>query len=349
MALRECERVFAARHRECEGFGRDERHGVAACPYNERMIVEVRGLRKVYEGKQRVVAVDGIDLSVEEGAIYGLLGPNGAGKTTTISICTTRAVPTAGEVRIAGIDCVAEPAMARRGIGVVPQYNTLDRSCTIWENLYFHCLYFGFSNAAAKARTAELLAQFHLTERVDARPQQLSGGLAQRVQIARAIAHRPKVLFLDEPSAGLDPQSRLAMWEAVQGLRHEGITVVLTTHYMEEADELCDRVAIIDHGKILVEDSPAALKSSVGARKMVQLHLRDQTGRAELAQQLGAMDGVAGADVVGDGVRVMAEGTDGLLSDMVAAASPYGLRDMTITEASLETVFIQLTGRDLRE
>ena len=313
------------------------------------MIVEVRALQKVYEGKQRVVAVDGIDLNVEAGAIYGLLGPNGAGKTTTISICTTRAIPTAGSVRIAGIDCVAEPAVARRAIGVVPQYNTLDRSCTISENIYFHCLFFGFSSAEAKARTAELLEQFHLTERVKSYPAQLSGGLAQRVQIARAITHRPKVLFLDEPSAGLDPQSRIAMWDAVQALRHEGITVVLTTHYMEEADELCDRVAIIDHGKILVEDSPMALKNSVGAQKMYQLHLRDQSGSKVLAGKLGQMHGVESADVIGDGVRVLAEGTDGLLSEVVSAASPYGLRDMTITETSLETVFIKLTGRDLRE
>ena len=313
------------------------------------MIVEVQALQKVYEGKQRVVAVDGIDLNVEAGAIYGLLGPNGAGKTTTISICTTRAIPTAGSVRIAGIDCVAEPAVARRAIGVVPQYNTLDRSCTISENIYFHCLFFGFSSAEAKARTAELLEQFHLTERVKSYPAQLSGGLAQRVQIARAIAHRPKVLFLDEPSAGLDPQSRIAMWDAVQALRHEGITVVLTTHYMEEADELCDRVAIIDHGKILVEDSPMALKNSVGAQKMYQLHLRDQSGSKVLAGKLGQMHGVESADVIGDGVRVLAEGTDGLLSEVVSAASPYGLRDMTITETSLETVFIKLTGRDLRE
>ena len=313
------------------------------------MIVEVRGLRKVYEGKQRVVAVDGIDLNVEEGAIYGLLGPNGAGKTTTISICTTRAVPTDGSVRIAGVDCVREPAVARRSIGVVPQYNTLDRACSISENIYFHCLFFGFSNNEAKARTAELLEQFHLSERVKAYPSQLSGGLAQRVQIARAIAHRPKVLFLDEPSAGLDPQSRIAMWEAVQGLRHEGITVVLTTHYMEEADELCDRVAIIDHGKILVENTPAALKSSVGAQKVYQLHLRDQSGSATLATKLASMQGVSNADIVGDGVRVLAEGADGQLTDFVAAAAPYGLRDMSITEASLETVFIQLTGRDLRE
>src|SRR6202041_3026370 len=202
-----------------------------------------------------------------------LLGPNGAGKTTTISICTTRALPTAGRGRIAGIDVVAAPSMARRCIGVVPQYNTLDRACTIYENIYFHCLYFGFSRTDAKRRTDQLLAQFHLTERAEAYPAQLSGGLAQRVQIARAIAHHPKVLFLDEPSAGLDPQSRIAMWEAVRRLREEGITVVLTTHYMEEADDLCDRVAIIDHGRIRVQDTPSALKSSVGGDKIYELRL----------------------------------------------------------------------------
>ena len=237
------------------------------------IIVQVEGLRKVYEGKQRVVAVDGIELGVREGELYGLLGPNGAGKTTTISICTTRVLPTSGSVRIAGIDVVRSPALARRSMGIVPQFNTLDRACTIYENIHFHCLYFGLSHSEAKQRTNQLLEQFCLTERAEAYPSQLSGGLAQRVQIARAIAHRPKVLFLDEPSAGLDPQSRIAMWDAVRRLREEGITVVLTTHYMEEADELCDRVAIIDHGKILVEDTPAALKGSVGAQKVYALDL----------------------------------------------------------------------------
>ncbi|SNS22749.1 ABC-2 type transport system ATP-binding protein [Granulicella rosea] len=313
------------------------------------MIVEVRGLRKVYSGKQEVTAVDGIDLSVKPGEIYGLLGPNGAGKTTTISICTTRVIPTAGTVRIAGVDAVANPAISRRAIGVVPQYNTLDRACTISENIYFHCLFFGFSRAEAKARTTQLLDQFHLGERTKAYPSQLSGGLAQRVQIARAIAHRPKVLFLDEPSAGLDPQSRIAMWEAVRALREEGITVVLTTHYMEEADELCDRVAIIDHGKILVEDTPAALKNSVGAQKVYELHLRDRESIPALAATLAGYNGVSKAEPTGDGVRVLAHGADGLLAEVLAAAGPYGLRDLNITEASLETVFIQLTGRDLRE
>lgn len=313
------------------------------------MIVEITGLQKIYEGKQRVVAVDGIDLSVRPGEIFGLLGPNGAGKTTTISICTTRALPTSGHVFIAGIDVVANPSLARTHIGVVPQYNTLDRACTIFENINFHCMYFGFSRGDARSRTEQLLAQFHLSERAEAYPSQLSGGLAQRVQIARAIAHRPKVLFLDEPSAGLDPQSRIAMWDAVRGLRDEGITVVLTTHYMEEADELCDRVAIIDHGKILVEDTPAALKASIGAQKIYQLELRSQENMPSLVAILQQLPGVTEVEMKPTGVIVYAYGADGLLVEIVLAAGPYGLGDLTITETSLETVFIRLTGRDLRE
>ncbi len=310
-------------------------------------IVRLRGLRKVYSGKEEVVAVDGIDLDVPAGSIYGLLGPNGAGKTTTISICTSRALPTTGTALIAGVDVVRNPSEARRHMGVVPQYNTLERSCTVEENLQFHCMYFGFSSADAKRRTAQLLEQFHLTERAKAYPNQLSGGLAQRVQIARAIAHHPQVLFLDEPSAGLDPQSRIAMWEAVQGLHNEGITVVLTTHYMEEADELCDRLAIIDHGKILVEDTPEALKASLGASSIFELDLRD-SGEA-LQHQLSALPGVTGLETTVKGLRVLANNAEGLLPSVVNAASAFGLRDMRITEPTLETVFIRLTGRDLRE
>jgi ABC-2 type transport system ATP-binding protein len=313
-------------------------------------IVEIQGLRKVYHGKQPVTAVDGIDLRVTEGQLYGLLGPNGAGKTTTISIATTRAVPTAGNVTIAGVNVVAKPAEARQFIGVVPQYNTLDRACTVAENIQFHCIYFGMSRAEGRARTAELLEQFRLQDRAKAYPQQLSGGLAQRVQIARAIAHRPKVLFLDEPSAGLDPQSRIAMWEAVRGLREQGITVVLTTHYMEEADALCDRLAIIDHGKILVEDTPAALKASLGGDKIYDLRLAPLADRNGLRVELESLPGVTRVeDVDGGGLRVLARAQDGLLAQVVTTANGYGLRDVSTAEASLETVFIRLTGRDLRE
>lgn len=312
-------------------------------------IVQIKGLRKVYSGKNPVTAVDGIDLSVPDGLIYGLLGPNGAGKTTTISIATTRAIPTAGAVHIAGVDVVAHPALARRFIGVVPQYNTLDRSCTVAENIHFHCLFFGMTSAQAKARTAQLLEQFRLSDRANAYPQALSGGLAQRLQIARAIAHHPRVLFLDEPSAGLDPQSRIAMWEAVQGLRGEGITVVLTTHYMEEADELCDRLAIIDHGKILVEDTPAALKASIGGDKIFELRLNEPQATSQLEASLRELPGVNRVEPAEGGLRVLASAQDGVLAAVVTTASNFGLRDVTTTEPSLETVFIRLTGRDLRE
>jgi ABC-2 type transport system ATP-binding protein len=231
----------------------------------------------------------------------------------------------------------------------VPQYNTLDRSCTVAENIFFHCLYFGMSKTQAHARTAELLEQFRLSDRASMYPQALSGGLAQRLQIARAIAHYPKVLFLDEPSAGLDPQSRIAMWEAVQGLRTQGITVVLTTHYMEEADELCDRLAIIDHGKILIEDTPAALKASIGGDKIVDLKLATSETAAQVVERVTKVEGVTHAETTESGVRVYAKSGEGIITKIVNASDGLGVRDLATTEPSLETVFIKMTGRDLRE
>jgi len=244
---------------------------------------------------------------------------------------------------------VRQPAQARQFIGVVPQFNTLDRSLTIFENIYYHCRYFGFSHANAKARSNELLAQFLLTERSKAYPNQLSGGLAQRVQIARAIAHRPTVLFLDEPSAGLDPQSRIAMWTAVQGLRKDGITVVLTTHYMEEADELSDRVGVVDRGRMLALGSPQELKDTYGAQTIIHLKLRHVEGAESVAEDLRRREGVQSAEATPEGLRVFAGGADGLLPEIIQASVKLGLRDISITEPSLETVFIHLTGRDLRE
>jgi ABC-2 type transport system ATP-binding protein len=295
------------------------------------------------------VAVDAIDLAIPEGGIFGLLGPNGAGKTTTISICTTRARPSSGRVTIAGHDVAAQPAMTRRCIGVVPQYNTLDRSLTAFENLYFHCRYFGMTHGAARTRAEELLEQFRLTERAGAMPNQLSGGLAQRLLVGRAIAHRPAVLFLDEPSAGLDPQSRLAMWEVVRGLKDQGITVMLTTHYMEEAEALCDRVAIIDHGRILVEGTPLALKSNLQIQTVFSLELERSEAREVLAVELRKIPQVTSVETTPQGVRVFGNSTEGVLPALVTAAQPYGLRDLSVSGPSLETVFITLTGRDLRE
>lgn len=312
------------------------------------MIAEISALRKVYPGKPApVVALDGIDLSVPQGELFGLLGPNGAGKTTTISICTTRALPTSGRVIIAGVDVVAQPSRARVQMGVVPQYNTLDRSLTIFENLYFHCRYFGLSVPEARTRSQALLEQFQLGERGRAFPSQLSGGLQQRVQIARAIAHRPAVLFLDEPSAGLDPQSRLAMWDAVRLLRQESITVILTTHYMEEADALCDRVAIVDRGRVLALDTPAALKRAGGAltRIELKLHRKDPAALTTLT----ALPGVTNAEEIAEGLRIYTEAPGALLPALIAAAEPAGLRDLSLQEPSLETAFLRLTGRALRD
>ncbi len=314
---------------------------------SQDFIVDIRGLRKVYPGKTPVEAVKGIDLAVPRGELFGLLGPNGAGKTTTISVCTTRSLPTAGKVTIAGIDIIAHPAEARRFMGVVTQFNTLDRQCTIWENVYFHCRYFGFSHALAAARTRELLDLFKLSEREKTFVKVLSGGLAQRVQIARAIAHEPLVLFLDEPSAGLDPQSRLALWDIIRVLQQRGITIVLTTHYMEEADALCERVAIIDHGEILVCDTPGNLKSSVGAQKVFELHLADSQA-ATLDARLQQLPGVTSVESHAAGLRVFTDGRGGLLPQIVEAAGD-NLRDISISETSLETVFIKLTGRELRD
>ncbi|MGA7709780.1 MAG: ATP-binding cassette domain-containing protein [Acidobacteriaceae bacterium] len=312
-------------------------------------IVSIEALTKIYEGRQRVVAVDGIDLSVPAGGIFGLLGPNGAGKTTTISICTTRSLPTSGRVIIAGCDVVAKPAVARRQIGVVPQFNTLDRSLTAFENLFFHCRYFGMSDSRSKERAQKLLTQFRLADRAKAFPNELSGGLAQRLLVARAIAHQPAVLFLDEPSAGLDPQSRLAMWESIRSLKDQGITVLMTTHYMEEAEALCDRVAIIDHGKILVEDTPEKLKNGLGIQTVYGLDVQHVDQREELANKLRSVSDVSSVETTATGVRVYTQGAEGLLSTIVAEAQAYGLRDISISEPSLETVFIHLTGRDLRE
>ncbi len=309
-------------------------------------IVSIRGLSKRYAGKVPVEAVRNIDLTVRRGELFGLLGPNGAGKSTTISVCTTRTLPTSGTVRIAGLDVVATPAQARKHMGVVPQYNTLDRQCTVWENLYFHCRYFGYTSATAGKRANELLEMFRLTERSKSFVRELSGGLAQRVQIARAIAHQPEILFLDEPSAGLDPQSRLALWDSIRQLLSQGITIVLTTHYMEEADELCNRVAIIDHGKILVCDTPQNLKSGVGAQKVINLHLAGSD--PQLQQALNQLHGVKSVETNKDGVRIFVDNLDGLLPRIIEVTGPK-LKDISVTETTLETVFIKLTGRDLRE
>jgi len=298
-----------------------------------------------------LVAVDSLDLSVRRGEIFGLLGPNGAGKSTTIGIFTTRVIPTAGRAVVAGIDVVRQPARAKRVIGVVSQMNTLDRSLDVRDNLYYHGRYFRMSRRESWQRADELLEQFRLADRAHAPVISLSGGMAQRLMVARAILHRPEVLFLDEPTAGLDPQSRLALWDLVRELHASGQTVVLTTHYMEEADQLCERLAIMDHGRVLALDTPDELKRTLGASSEIRI---ETTGDAEvlaslLVESLGTAS--TGVKVVDDVVRCFVREAGGVLATVVATAERTGatITNVAVTEPTLESVFISLTGRDLRE
>ena len=221
-------------------------------------IIETVDLTKTYTGTD-FRAVDGLNLRVGTGEVFGLLGPNGAGKTTTVGVLTTRVIPTSGGAFVGGIDVLRHPTLVKQLIGVVSQQNTLDRQLTPWENLYFHGRLFGMGARECRQTADDLLERFQLSRFAKASVYALSGGMAQRLMVARAIFHRPAVLFLDEPTAGLDPQGRLALWDLLGGLNAEGQTIMLTTHYMEEADKLCDRVAIMDHGKILALDSPTDL------------------------------------------------------------------------------------------
>ncbi len=272
----------------------------------------------------------------------------GAGETSTISVAATRARPTAGRVTLAGVDVVAHGSLARRHLGVVSQVNTLDRSLSVGENLYFHCRFFGLSRREAKQRSSDLLESFDLAHRRHERVDRLSGGLAQRAQLARALAHRPSVLFLDEPTAWLDPQSRLALWELIRKLRErERSAVVLTTHSMDEADRLCDRVAIMDHGRILVCDTPEALKRSVATAATVELRLKAPPS-PRLFQQLEALHGVEGVLAEENRVKVLTSARDGLVPQLIAKVGS-GLLDLSVSETTLENVFISLTGRKLRD
>ena len=312
-------------------------------------VIRTEGLTKHYPPD--IVAVDSLDLSVHRGEIFGLLGPNGAGKTTTAGMLTTRVVPTSGRAFVGGIDVVRQPALAKQVIGVVPQSNTLDRSLTVWENLYFHGRYFGMGAGTSRAAADRLLEQFRLSERAKAPVMALSGGMAQRLMVARAIFHRPDILFLDEPTAGLDPQSRIAMWEILGELHHDGQTILLTTHYMEEADELCDRLAIMDHGRILALDTPAGLKQTVGADSIVIVESDGDLD--QLAQLLASSIASVSAAAVTDGrIRLAVKGeTTGVLPEVVTRAERGGftVTNLSVREPSLETVFINLTGKELRD
>ena len=311
--------------------------------------IHTEDLTKIYSGTD-FAAVDKLNLDVQAGEIFGLLGPNGAGKTTTAGMLTTRVVPTSGRAFLGGVDVAAQPALAKQLSGIVSQENTLDRQLTVWENLYFHGRLFGMGAKESRRIADELLAQFQLSKWAKASVYALSGGMAQRLMVARAIFHRPAVLFLDEPTAGLDPQSRLALWDLLGELHRDGQTIMLTTHYMEEADRLCERVAIMDHGKILAMDTPAALKQSIDADTIVTVKTTGDPSR--LAERLlRDVDGVRRSRVADGSVELHMQGDDRVVPRLVLAAEQdgYNLIDLSISEPSLETVFINLTGKELRD
>jgi ABC-2 type transport system ATP-binding protein len=310
-------------------------------------VIRTEGLSKTYP--TGVVAVDDLDMEVRKGEIFGLLGPNGAGKTTTVGMLTTRVIPTGGRAWVSGVDVVAHPTATKRLIGVVSQTNTLDRSLSVWENLYHHGKYFGMSSKDARQRSDEILERFRLADRASADVSTLSGGMAQRLMVARSIVHHPSILFLDEPTSGLDPQSRLALWEILGEIHQEGQTILLTTHYMEEADRLCSRVAIMDHGHLLALDQPAELKRTVGADTI--LKLRTDGDADALLLRLKEVEGVDSGSVVDGEVMIAARATDGLLPRLIqiAEAGGFDVRDVSVAEPTLETVFINLTGKELRE
>jgi ABC-2 type transport system ATP-binding protein len=323
--------------------------------------VAVKDLVKRYP-KSPVNAVDGIDFTVAPGEVFGLLGPNGAGKTTTVGMLTTRVRPTSGVATVGGIDVFADPVAARALIAVVPQRSNLDRSLSVRRNLTFHAAYHGVPAAEARRRANELLEQFGLLERADQKPDLFSGGQSQRMMIARALMHQPQVLFLDEPSTGLDPAARLFVWDRLRALRDRDVTLILTTHDMHEAATLADRVGIMDHGKLLALDTPDALMRSLSGSSTLELTTHSQNGhlqeellgelrqlvaveRVEPLQQDGA-DGHADLHVrlyvTGDAAPLVAPAAE------LLARRGLTLNGVEIGAPTLEDVFIDLTGRTLR-
>lgn len=302
------------------------------------------------ESKPQIVALDGIDLDVAPGQIFGLLGPNGAGKSTTVGVLTTRVRPTGGSAWIGEHDVWRDQTAAKRQIGVVAQRPNLDFSLTALEILLFHGAYFGLSARERTERAKALLDRFKLSDRADQLVRGFSGGMMQRVSIARAMMHDPQVLFLDEPSAGLDPQTRLLLWEIIREYNEKGRTILITTHNMEEADALCQELAIIDHGRIIASGTPGNLKASIPGGFL--LRLRFGRNAEALLERLASLPGVTEIRPSGDSaVDLYASRGGSLIPEIAAAAAALSvdLSDVHISEPSLENLFLHHTGRSLRE
>lgn len=308
-----------------------------------------RGIRKVepVRSSGAIAALDGLDLEVREGEFFGLLGPNGAGKTTTIGILTTRVNATSGDAFVAGKNVVSDQVAVRRRIGVVPQRPNPDRGLNVLENLLFHGAYFGLSYAVSMQRAMALLEQFEIGDRTHAKVDDLSGGQQQRLMISRALLHEPQVIFLDEPTVGLDPQARLALWDILRGLHAQGRTIVMTTHYMQEADELCDRLAIVDRGKLLALDTPSRLRLQAPGATLIDLTI--EGGVPAAARLCRGVAGVQSVDEAAGELRVYSERGGELIPAIIHAVEEAGCRvqNINLSKPSLETLFVSLTGRKL--
>ncbi|HEY6305081.1 MAG TPA: ABC transporter ATP-binding protein [Candidatus Angelobacter sp.] len=308
------------------------------------------GPKKKKTGKKyEVIALEGVSLEVSAGEIFGLLGPNGAGKSTAVGILTTRVRPTSGEAWVGEYDVWRSQVEAKRLIGVVQQRPNLDFALTAREILIFHAAYFGVASKERTRLAGELLERFQLTDRADEIVRGFSGGMMQRLSIARAMMHDPQVLFLDEPSTGLDPQTRLLLWEIIRDYQRQGKTILITTHNMEEADELCQRIAIIDHGKVIALGTPRDLKASVPGGYL--LRLRFTAVPDGVVRRLKELPGVTEVKVQGTSADVYADRGGALVPSIVGAASNEGseLCDVHISEPSLENLFLHHTGRSLRQ
>jgi ABC-2 type transport system ATP-binding protein len=319
--------------------------------------VAIQNLIKTYPGKGKapaVQAVRGLSLTVEEGEFFGILGPNGAGKTTTVGCITTLVRPTSGQILVHGRDVARDQREVKRLIAVVPQARNLDGELKVREILTYHGRYFGLPAKEREARADRLLARMGLTEKAQADPDSLSGGMQQRLMIARALMHDPKVLLLDEPTTGLDPQARRSLWELVKELQQGGLTVILTTHNMEEADNLCQRIAIIDHGKIVMIDSPTVLRKQLSGQRVMDLWVRCANPVAEILSSLTGVlrveklkeDGMTNLECV----RLFLDGTDGPVNSIFQFIGERGaeLHHVSLTSPTLEDVYIHVTGKELR-
>ncbi len=303
---------------------------------SSQAVIEARGLTKYYGD---LVAVNGIDFTVQKGECFGVLGPNGAGKTTTVRMVQAVSPLSSGRLRVLGFDVTRDGPAVRAASGVCHQDNNLDPDFSVEQNLTTYARYFGITGRVARERAAELLKFMGLSERADSRIEQLSGGMKRRLMLARALVNNPELLILDEPSTGLDPQSRHQVWRRVRRLQDEGVTILLTTHYMDEAARLCNRLVIMDRGKILVEGSPAELIARHVGRSVVEV-----VGGKSV--DLLAAETRWQSEVAGDRMLIYTEDGEAVYHQVMTEARPA---ECTLRPANLEDVFLKLTGHELRE